>query len=93
MCCVATFKLLQTNAAQNAVATPLHLLQARSTIAGYLLQASLLSVRPNVVQSSWCCTLIAGEASSPDDCQWLMAQTRYRCPILEYCGGTLGQSW
>lgn len=35
----------------------------------------------------------AGEASSPDDCQWLMAQTRYRCPILEYCGGVPGQVW
>jgi hypothetical protein len=34
----------------------------------------------------------AGEASSPDDCQWLMAQARYQCPILEYCGGARGHS-
>lgn len=34
------------------------------------------------------CYSSTGEASSPDDCQWLMAHTRYRCPILEYCGGT-----
>eukprot|EP00271_Cylindrocystis_brebissonii_P005732 TRINITY_DN17960_c0_g1_i1.p1 TRINITY_DN17960_c0_g1~~TRINITY_DN17960_c0_g1_i1.p1 ORF type:complete len:762 (-),score=116.57 TRINITY_DN17960_c0_g1_i1:686-2971(-) len=33
------------------------------------------------------CFSSTGEASSPQDCLWLMAQATYR-PIIEYCGGT-----
>jgi len=32
-----------------------------------------------------------GEASAPDDSHWLMAHTRYRAPIIEYCGGGLNR--
>ena len=29
-----------------------------------------------------------GEASAPEDYLWLYAATRYRVPVIEYCGGT-----
>ncbi len=29
-----------------------------------------------------------GEASNPYDYLWLMSRTRYRAPVIEYCGGT-----
>mmetsp|Transcript_14712 Transcript_14712/g.36670 ORF Transcript_14712/g.36670 Transcript_14712/m.36670 type:complete len:810 (-) Transcript_14712:172-2601(-) len=29
-----------------------------------------------------------GEASAPDDYQWLVALSSYRAPVVEYCGGT-----
>lgn len=33
------------------------------------------------------CISSTGEASSPADYAWLYALTRYRAPIIEYCGG------
>jgi len=35
------------------------------------------------------CFSSTGEASAPADYAWLMAQTRYHCPVIEYCGGEL----
>jgi acetyl-CoA synthetase len=29
-----------------------------------------------------------GEPSNPEDYLWLMSRTRYRAPVIEYCGGT-----
>lgn len=33
------------------------------------------------------CFSSTGEASSPEDCLWLMAQAGYK-PVMELCGGT-----
>eukprot|EP00850_Spirogloea_muscicola_P021239 SM000241S08528 [mRNA] locus=s241:108591:114170:- [translate_table: standard] len=34
------------------------------------------------------CFSSTGEASNVDDYLWLMSRAQYRCPIIEYCGGT-----